>query len=120
MAVFPLRPRMVPKPWGYELVWAETLRYAGKILHIEQGKALSLQYHVEKDETLYVLTGRIELFVGSSESTLERIELVPGQGFHVHPYLFHRVRALETSDVLEASTPELEDVVRVRDDFGRA
>jgi mannose-6-phosphate isomerase-like protein (cupin superfamily) len=110
--------RRVQKPWGYELVWAETERYAGKTLHVERGHALSLQYHLRKDETLCLLSGEIELHYGDGEP-LEVVRLRPGDSFRIRPGLWHRLVALETSDILEASSPELDDVVRVDDRYGR-
>ena len=112
--------RHVPKPWGWELIWAETDRYVGKILHIEAGHALSLQYHERKDETIYVLSGRILFEHGAAGApALERVTLERGDSFHITPHLRHRMTAEATSDVLEASTPELDDVVRLDDRYGR-
>jgi mannose-6-phosphate isomerase-like protein (cupin superfamily) len=109
----------VNKPWGHELIWALTEHYAGKILHVRAGEALSLQYHQVKDETIMVLTGRLlfEFFAEGEESS--RQELAPGEAFHVPPGLRHRMTAIEDTDVLEVSTPELGDVVRLEDRYGR-
>ena len=109
----------VNKPWGHELIWALTARYAGKILHVRAGEALSLQYHQVKDETIMVLTGRLlfEFFVEGEEP--RSLELVPGEPFHVAPGLRHRMTAIEDTDVLEVSTPEISDVVRLDDRYGR-
>ena len=109
------KSRHVDKPWGYELIWAETPKYVAKILHIDDGKRLSLQYHRIKDETIYVLSGTIKL-------TIEQgcVVLLPGQAWHIPPTEVHRMEALEDSDVMEVSTPELDDVVRLEDDYGRA
>jgi mannose-6-phosphate isomerase len=109
----------VVKPWGHELIWAKTNRYVGKILHVRAGEALSLQYHRVKDETIMVLTGRLqfEFFAEGQEPSVR--ELVPGEPFHVVPGLRHRMSALEDTDVLEVSTPELDDVVRIEDRYGR-
>jgi mannose-6-phosphate isomerase-like protein (cupin superfamily) len=116
----PNRPRTVDKPWGHELIWAETERYVGKILHIKQGHRLSLQYHVQKDETIMVLTGRLafEHFADGEEPAIT--ELGPRQPFRVTPGLRHRMIALEDTDVVEVSTTELLDVVRLDDAYGRA
>src|SRR5262245_4566374 len=108
----------VTKPWGYELHWAKTDRYVGKIIHIEKGHALSLQYHNIKDETIYLLSGRL-LFEIDVDGKLVASEMEPGQAVHVTPKTIHRMTAIETCDVLEASTPELTDVVRLEDRYGR-
>ncbi len=113
-------PRRVAKPWGYELIWAETDRYVGKILHVEAGHALSLQYHERKDETIYVLSGRLLFEHGAlGEAPLERVTLEPGESFRIRPRLRHRMIAETDCDILEASTPELDDVVRLEDRYGR-
>lgn len=112
-------PTTVAKPWGHELIWAKTDRYVGKILHVRAGEALSLQYHRVKDETIMVLAGRLkfEVFAEGEEPSVR--ELVPGEPFHVAPGLRHRMSAIEDTDVLEVSTPELDDVVRLEDRYGR-
>jgi mannose-6-phosphate isomerase-like protein (cupin superfamily) len=114
------RGKRVEKPWGYELIWAHTDRYVGKILHIEAGHALSLQYHRRKDETLCLLTGELELEIGDDEHALQPITLQAGESVHVWPGRRHRLTARTTCDVLEASTPELDDVVRLADRYGRS
>lgn len=114
------RGQRIAKPWGYELIWAHTDRYVGKILHIEAGHALSLQYHQRKDETLYLLSGTLELEVGDDERALETIALQPGESVHMWPGRRHRLTARTACDVLEVSTPELDDVVRLADRYGRA
>jgi mannose-6-phosphate isomerase len=108
----------VSKPWGYELIFAHTDRYVGKILHVNQGESLSLQYHEKKEETLYLVSGELKLTV---ESNGDRRELVmrAGDTFHVPPLLIHRMEAVVDSDVAEVSTPELDDVVRLEDRYGR-
>lgn len=108
----------VPKPWGYELIFARTERYVGKILHINRGESLSLQYHEMKEETLYVVDGELRLTI---EHDGDRRELVlrKGEAFHIPPRLIHRMEALADTDVAEVSTPELEDVVRLEDRYGR-
>ena len=109
----------VEKPWGYELIWARTERYVGKILHITQGHALSLQYHVKKDETVYVLKGRMRFQTGLEGAELTDTVLTEGEAFHITPFLRHRMIAETDCDILEASTPELDDVVRLEDRYGR-
>jgi mannose-6-phosphate isomerase len=111
-------PYRVEKPWGYELIWARTDRYVGKILHIEPGHCLSLQYHNQKDETLYVLRGEI-VFRVKVEEELREIPMREGDGYHVTPHTVHQMEAVTPADLLEASTPELDDVVRLQDRYGR-
>lgn len=108
----------VDKPWGYELHWAKTDRYVGKIIHIEKGHALSLQYHDRKDETILLWAGKL-LFEIQENGQLVKHEVLPGQRFHVTPGTVHRMTALEDCDVIEVSTPELDDVVRLEDRYGR-
>jgi len=108
----------VEKPWGYEIHWARTDRYVGKILHINAGHALSLQYHNVKDETIYLSTGRL-LYELEIEGRLTGRELTPGDTVHVTPKTVHRMTALEDCDVFEVSTPEIDDVVRLEDRYGR-
>lgn len=109
----------VDKPWGHELIWAKTDRYVGKILHVRAGEALSLQYHRVKDETIMVLSGRLRLEFFADGEAPRDCELLPRDPFHVPPGLRHRMIAIEDTDVLEVSTPELEDVVRLQDRYGR-
>jgi len=111
-------PYRVEKPWGYELIWARTDRYVGKILHIEAGHVLSLQYHERKDESIYILSGEIVLRLEQGETLIER-RMTQGETFHIAPPLVHQFEAVVTSDVLEASTPEIDDVVRLKDRYGR-
>ncbi len=114
-------PRKVDKPWGHELIWAHSDQYVGKKLFIKQGEALSLQFHRRKDETIYVESGRVEFTIGGPGDAVPKTEVVgPGSAFHVTPGSVHRMRALEDSLLLEVSTPELEDVVRLEDDYGRS
>ena len=108
----------VDKPWGYELHWAKTDRYVGKIIHIAKGHALSLQYHNRKDETILLWSGRL-LFEIQQDGHLVQHEVSPGERFHVTPGTVHRMTALEDCDVIEVSTPELDDVVRLEDRYGR-
>jgi mannose-6-phosphate isomerase-like protein (cupin superfamily) len=115
-----LHGRRIDKPWGHELIWAQTDRYVGKILHIREGQALSLQYHTVKDETLRVLSGTLRLEVGDDEHRLETLTLQPGDAVHIWPGRRHRLTAVTACDVMEVSTPELDDVVRLADRYGRA
>ena len=113
-------PYRVEKPWGHELVWARTDRYVGKILHIEAGHLLSLQYHEKKDETIYVLRGEIIFRVRESgRDELREVRMREGDAYHVTPHTVHQMEAVTTADLLEASTPELDDVVRLKDRYGR-
>ena len=109
----------VPKPWGHETIWAFTDRYVGKILHINAGHELSIQYHNVKDETVYLLSGQIVYRVKSDADLLEDVQLKQGESFRITPGTVHQMVALTDCDVLEVSTPELEDVVRLSDKYGR-
>ena len=110
----------VEKPWGHELIWAKAEHYAGKMLFIRAGQALSLQFHREKDESWYVLEGRAELQLGEAGQAVLATEVVgPGAAFRFRPGTVHRVRALEDTTILEVSTPELDDIVRLEDEYGR-
>jgi mannose-6-phosphate isomerase len=113
-------PRRIEKPWGYELIWAETDQYVGKVLHVDAGHALSVQFHEHKDETIHLLTGQMRFSVGESADALEDVALVEGQSFRIRPGLVHRMEALTDVDMLEVSTPHLDDVVRLEDRYGRA
>jgi mannose-6-phosphate isomerase len=108
----------VEKPWGYELHWAKTDRYVGKIIHVNAGHALSLQYHNLKDETIYLHSGRLLFEIQEGEALVSR-EMHPGEHVHITPKTIHRMTAIEDSDILEVSTPELNDVVRLEDRYGR-
>lgn len=107
------------KPWGKEVWFAHTEKYAGKILHIKKGHRYSLQYHEHKQETQYLYKGKVKLTYGSDENELQEKILNPGDKFDVTPYTIHRLEALEDSEVFEVSTPELDDVVKLADDYGR-
>lgn len=109
----------VPKPWGHETIWALTDRYVGKILHINAGHELSVQYHNVKDETVYLLSGQIVYRVKNGAGLLEDVELKQGESFRITPGTVHHMVALTDCDVLEVSTPELDDVVRLSDKYGR-
>lgn len=110
----------VDKPWGYEIRWAVTDRYLGKILHINRGEALSLQYHRQKDECLFLAAGVLDLELGGEDGTLQKHRLKVGDTVHITPGTRHRMIAVEDCDVFEVSTPEIEDVVRLEDRYGRA
>jgi len=109
----------VEKPWGYELHWAKTDRYVGKLIHVKAGHALSLQYHNHKDETIYLHSGLL-LFEVQDGGELTKRQMKPGECFHITPKTIHRMTAIEDSDIFEVSTPELDDVVRLEDRYGRA
>jgi quercetin dioxygenase-like cupin family protein len=113
-------PRRIEKPWGHELWFAQTERYAGKLLHVRAGQRLSIQYHEEKDETSYLLSGRLRLSQGPSADSLVTTELEPGAAWRNEPGRVHTIEALEDAIVVEVSTPELDDVVRLADNYGRA
>ncbi len=109
----------VDKPWGSELIWALSEEYCGKILTVDEGEALSLQYHEVKDESWYVLEGRATLELGTTDADLESSELNVGDALRFKPGTRHRVTAIERFRILEVSTPQLDDVVRVEDRYGR-
>jgi len=115
-----LSTRRIDKPWGYEIVWAETDRYVGKILHLNAGARLSLQYHRQKEETLMLQSGRALVTLGEADTPLVDHEFGPGDVIHVPPGRRHRLAAVTDCDFLEVSTTELDDVVRLSDDYGRA
>jgi mannose-6-phosphate isomerase-like protein (cupin superfamily) len=117
---FSFEPRRVDKPWGYELIWALTEVYCGKVLFVRAGEQLSLQFHREKDESWYVQSGRAELQVGAAgEAVLSTEVLAAGEALRFPPGTVHRIRALEDTTILEVSTPQLDDVVRLEDAYGR-
>ena len=111
--------RRVDKPWGFEVWFAVTDRYAGKILHIDAGEALSLQYHERKDEAIWVLKGELDLDLESERGELEVHRLGPGEGRRIQAGRRHRMRAISEVELCEVSTPDLEDVVRLEDRYGR-
>jgi mannose-6-phosphate isomerase-like protein (cupin superfamily) len=112
--------RHVPKPWGHETIWAHTDRYVGKILHVTAGQALSVQYHERKDETVYLLQGEMKYWVQlPGDTELRDQRLTTGQSFRITPGTIHYIEAVTDCDILEASTPELDDVVRIKDRYGR-
>ena len=109
------------KPWGWELIWAHTEAYVGKLLFVRAGQSLSLQFHRKKDESWYVESGRAKLELGESGDAVLKQEIVSaGACFHYRPGTVHRVTALEDTTIIEVSTPQLDDVVRLEDAYGRA
>jgi len=115
-----LEPRRVEKPWGHELIWAVTDQYVGKVLFVKTGESLSLQFHREKDESWFVHAGRAKLELGSAGNAVLNEEVVgPGASFRFPPGTVHRVTALEDTTILEVSTAQLDDVVRLEDRYGR-
>jgi len=113
-------PRKTEKPWGYELLFAHTPKYAGKVIFVKKGHRLSLQYHEKKDETLYIYEGKALLDIDEGGGHVVSKEVCAGESIVVPPFTKHRLKAIEDITFLEASTPELDDVVRVEDDYGRA
>jgi mannose-6-phosphate isomerase len=113
--------KFVEKPWGHELIWANTPLYVGKVLHIKAGQALSVQYHEQKDETIHVLSGEMIYRIGDTRGggDLKEISLKAGESFRNEPGTVHQMEAVTDCDVLEASTPHLDDVVRLKDRYGR-
>ncbi|HJU47392.1 MAG TPA: cupin domain-containing protein [Gaiellaceae bacterium] len=116
---YAFEPRRVEKPWGWELIWAETGAYLGKLLFVRAGQSLSLQYHERKEESWLVQEGRAALELGERGGELVTTEIGPGDAFHYRPGTVHRVTALEDTLVIEVSTPHLDDVVRLEDQYGR-
>jgi mannose-6-phosphate isomerase len=116
---FMVAPRRVEKPWGWELVWAEAEAYVGKLLFVRAGHALSLQYHEVKDEAWLVQEGRATLELGEVDGALETLEIAAGDALRYPPGTVHRVTALEDTLIVEVSTPQLDDVVRLEDRYGR-
>jgi mannose-6-phosphate isomerase len=113
-------PKRVEKPWGHEIWWAQRPEYAGKILVVKAGQALSVQLHCHKDESSYLFSGRLRLTSGATEDHLEERVLEPGESWRIEPGTIHSIEALEDSVVFEVSTPQLDDVVRLSDRYGRA
>ena len=113
-------PTFVPKPWGHELWFAHTDRYAGKLLYVAAGHRLSMQYHRVKDETSYLISGRLLLIQGTDVESASESEIGPGTVWRNRPGVVHTIEAIEDAVVFEVSTPELDDVVRLEDRYGRA
>lgn len=111
--------RRIEKPWGWEIVWAESAHYTGKLLHINAGHRLSLQYHDEKLETQCLLSGRAVLVAERADGTLQEIPMEVGRGYTIHPFQTHRLVAVEDAEVVEVSTPEAGVTVRLEDDYCR-
>jgi mannose-6-phosphate isomerase len=109
----------VDKPWGYELRWAITDRYLGKLIHVRAGHKLSLQYHVQKDESIYISAGLLDLVLEDDSGQIHTHRLRPGMSARIRPGRRHRFVALEDTDILEVSSPEIDDVVRLEDAYGR-
>ena len=117
---FAFEPRRVEKPWGWELIWADAEAYVGKILFVRAGESLSLQFHREKDESWYVESGRAKLELGETGNAVLKTEVVSaGACFRYRPGTVHRVTAIEDTTIIEVSTPQLDDVVRLEDKYGR-
>ena len=116
----PVDESRVDKPWGYELRWAATDRYLGKVLHVNKGEALSLQYHERKDEYQYLVKGCVDIELGGPDGGLTTYRMRAGDTLHIVPGTRHRITAVEDSDIFEVSTPEGDDVVRLSDRYGRA
>jgi mannose-6-phosphate isomerase len=112
-------PRKTEKPWGFELLFALTPQYAGKLIFVRKGHRLSLQYHEKKDETIYLHQGKILLEIEEGGKMVAKM-FEPGQSVRVPPHTRHRLKAIEDTTLFEVSTPELDDVVRLEDDYGRA
>jgi mannose-6-phosphate isomerase len=111
--------RHVPKPWGSEQIWALTERYCGKVIRISAGKRLSLQRHQRKEESLIVLRGTLRLHLEDDGGIVRVVELGPGESAHVDTHRIHRFEAATDVELVEVSTPEIDDVERLEDDFGR-
>jgi mannose-6-phosphate isomerase len=117
---FATEPQKVEKPWGHELIWAVADKFAGKLLFVRAGESLSLQFHNVKDEAWYVLDGRAKLELGAPGERVLNSEVIgPGAAFRLSPGTVHRLSAVTDTTVIEVSTPELDDVVRLEDQYGR-
>ena len=111
--------RRVPKPWGHELIWALTDRYCGKVIAIDAGRRLSLQRHERKEESVYVLRGRLRLHLEDDDGVVQVVELASGGSRHIPTGRIHRFEAVDDVELIEVSTPEIDDVERLEDDYGR-
>ncbi len=116
---YEFKPGRVDKPWGYELIWAHAEEYVGKVLFVRAGQALSLQYHEKKDESWLVQSGRATVELGELDGPLTPFEITAGDAFRYRPGTVHRVTAIEDTTILEVSTPQLGDIVRLDDRYGR-
>ena len=112
-------PQKTEKPWGFELLFAYTPKYAGKVIFVRKGHRLSLQYHEKKDETMYIYEGKALMEIGESDGQLVSNVVEPGHCIRIPPFTKHRIEAIEDTTIFEVSTPELEDVKRLEDDYGR-
>ncbi len=112
--------KIVDKPWGHEVIFAKTKKYVGKILFVKKGEQLSVQFHRKKDETIYIFKGHINLYVGDDKNSLRKVSMKEGSSFHIRPNVVHRMSALKNTFIFEVSTPQLKDVVRLEDKYGRA
>ena len=108
------------KPWGYEILWAKTPDYVAKLLFVKAGESLSLQYHRMKEETLFLESGECTLVAGPHENDLKPVDFKPGVAFHIPPGLRHRISAVTDCRIFEVSTPQLDDVIRLEDRYGRS
>lgn len=111
--------KRVEKPWGYELIWAHTEHYVGKVLFVKAGESLSLQYHEQKEETLFLESGECVIEAGDDTEHLSPHRMIPGQAFHVPPRFIHRIEAVTDCRLFEVSTTQISDVVRLKDRYGR-
>jgi mannose-6-phosphate isomerase len=112
--------RKVDKPWGFELIFAKTRKYVGKVLFVKNGEELSLQFHRKKDETIYLNKGHLRFYFGDDRDNLKKINMRTGDSFHIPPHMLHKIIALRNSYIFEVSTPQIRDVVRLEDKYGRA
>ncbi len=112
-------PRKVEKPWGYEILFALTPKYAGKLIFVKKGHRLSLQYHKKKDESFYVLEGQAMIEIEGSDGQLIKSVARPGYHIRIPPLIKHRVAAITDTTIIEASTPEMDDIQRLEDDYNR-
>ena len=117
--VAPAGAGRIDKPWGHELRWAITDRYLGKLIHVNKGHQLSLQYHVQKDESIFIASGLVDLVLEDEQGEVHVHRLRPGMSARVRPGRRHRFVGVEDSDIFEVSSPEIDDVVRLEDSYGR-
>jgi mannose-6-phosphate isomerase len=117
---FAVEVQRLEKPWGHEDVFAATDWYCGKVIHVRAGAQLSLRFHRSKDETIFVQSGRAQFEIGDPGGPLDAEVVGPGRAFHLGAGTVHRMRALEDTVLIEVSTPETDDVVRLEDRYGRA
>ncbi len=110
----------IDKPWGHEIIWAKTDHYVAKILFVKAGESLSLQYHQKKLETMYFESGECQVETGPDESHLRSVQFKSGDVFHIPVGILHRLKAISDCRIFEVSTPHLDDVVRLRDNYGRS